>query len=177
MAKKLPKITKSLENAVENYLAARAEVERIKPIVDGYRAECLARHPMRYADEFRELDLTLPEIITDPADDWMADTDDFAVYCDMLEGYKVAYGFGDTPQGYCPLKLAEGKVLGASRDVLNAGSYLLPGTPSAHDWACAGLKLYNEAVDLLVKAVISMKPRLDKYNYAGGFSTWKMGVK
>jgi hypothetical protein len=176
MAKKLPKITKKLENAVENYLAARAEVERIKPIVDGYRAECLSRHPMRYADEFRELDPTLPQYITDIADDWMADTDEFTRYCLMLEGYKVAYGFGGTPEGYCPLKVAEGKVLGCSRAVLDAGSYLLPGTPSAHDWACAGLKLYNDALDLLIKAVISMKPRLDKYNYAGGFSTWKMGV-
>ena len=121
-------ITEQLKSAVAALQAAKAEVDRIKPIVTAYQNEILAQGQYRIdVEQWGEL-LTDDEqragkvITSDEAAYLMSDAD-FSDYLQKLSRAHAVHGF-EVQDGSCPLLIAEYALANAENAVLDSAAYL-----------------------------------------------------
>ena len=110
-------------DAAEIVFAAMAYVETIKPVVEGYQKDILAKHQWHISkkwterERFKEKD----RIILDPKHSYLLDDVDFQVYLKELEVEHLAHGF-IVEKEYCPLLVAESILMDAERHLIEVYS-------------------------------------------------------
>lgn len=120
----LPKISKELNTAVKNLIKSKAEVSRIKPIIDAINQNWINENKPQLAAEWQEHESgrqILPHVITKISDAWMMEDVEFERYLKETEEKKREAGFEFEPE-YCPLLIAERKVIDAENDIIKYSS-------------------------------------------------------
>jgi hypothetical protein len=90
-------------DAAKTVFIAKAHLETIKPIVEGYQKEVLARHNFK-DDE--------GNIVLDTKRTYLMNDADFRVYLDEVAIEHKKHGF-DVKPDYCPLLIAESNLIDA----------------------------------------------------------------
>lgn len=99
-------ITQDMITAAENVFTAMAFVETIRPIVEGYQKEILAKYQFRVAPEFKRHEKN--KVILDPKDTYLMADNDFKVFLAECHEARQAAKLHVEKEEFCPLLVAEG---------------------------------------------------------------------
>lgn len=94
----------------ELLLMAQAVVETIRPIVEGYQKEILAKHGFtnqKTVERFAHRGTAPVEVIHDPQRSFELSDDDFAIYLKECNEARLAAGLHTDDPNHCPLLVAE----------------------------------------------------------------------
>lgn len=137
--------------AARSVVLAMAHLETVRPIVEAYEREILARHNFRIARKWVELGCE-DRVILDPAHAYLLDEEDGKVF--YAETYKArdAAGLKVEDPEHCPKCVAEHLLIQA-KEVLIAAMEPITGI-THHQLLCAGLSTVDECVELSLKLLV-----------------------
>ncbi len=150
------KPTEEQIRAAENVLVAMAHEQTIRPIVEQYEQEILAKHQFPMASEWVEKGIG-PRVILDRKMAYLLSEADSAIYHRECNEARVAAKLTVTREGNCPLCEAEYVRIQAENALIQAMS-TLPGLDGLSKGVMT-LELRARAIDLMLKL---MAPFVDR---------------
>ena len=111
-------ISQDIIEAGKTLLTAKAYVETIRPVVEGYQKEILNNHQWHIASKWtkRRRGYDEDSIILDPDHSYLLEDKDAAIYYEELHKEHLKHGF-KVKKDYCPLLIAQNMERKA-RDIL-----------------------------------------------------------
>lgn len=147
----LPKISKELKAAVNQWFVATAMVETIKPIVDKINQDWLDANKPKSAAEWG-----MDMVITKAFDTYLMEQSDFLKYAKETSVKKREAGFIFEGDDTCPLLIAEHDVIKAEWKILEY-SECLTGEKDIH---FTSMDKRKEFIKLIVKLVNSAPKKM-----------------
>lgn len=138
-------------DAAEAVLKAMAIVGTVRPIVDAYQTEILAKEQWKVMAEAGEPDAQ-EEIITEPKLSFLMSDSDFAVYHQRCDEARKSAGLSITLDGGCPLLEAEELLRVAQRAMVDSMAGVTQIT--ADKAVTLPLEEYREFVDLTLRLLV-----------------------
>lgn len=130
-----------------------AACEAIRPIVEGYEREILARHRWENNEEVAKYGHkgVKKRVILEPKDAWLLDEADFKIYDQECKAARDKAGLKVEDDGFCPLLVAEDLECKAKRVFIEAMQPITGLDPD--DVLCGpdGVKNYDKLVDLSLR--------------------------
>ena len=123
-----------------------AAVQTIRPIVEGYQKEILARHQFKVRDEFAYR--RGEEVILDPKLSYLMPDEDFAIYDAECKAARDAAKLHVENDDFCPLLVAEHELTKAQRLLVDA---VEPITGIDHHKLMCNFTMYPEYIDLTLR--------------------------
>ena len=123
-----------------------AKVAVIRPIVEGYQKELLAKHQFKVRDEFSER--RGAEVILDPKLSYLMPDEDFAIYDAECKAARDTAGLHVEDKDFCPLLVAENDLIKAKRTLVDVMESV---TGIGHDKLMCNFDKYDEYIDLCLK--------------------------
>ncbi|WP_194727401.1 hypothetical protein [Noviherbaspirillum malthae] len=138
-------------DAAEAVLKAMAILGTVRPIVEAYQTEILAKGQWKVMAECREPGAR-DEIITEPKLSFLMSDSDFAVYHQRCDEARKAAGLSITLEGGCPLLEAEELLRVAQRAMVDSMADVTQIT--ANKAVTLPLEQYREFVDLTLRLLV-----------------------
>lgn len=138
--------TKTMIRAAEMVFATMAIVGTIRPVVEKYQAEILARGQWRVSEKFDGTRMGDDEVIVDPNLSYLMAEEDFALYHAQCKEARALANLKVEQEDQCPLLVAEDMQRKAEHALIEA---MEPVTGlTVHKLLCAGMAKYKEYVEL-----------------------------
>lgn len=137
--------------AARAVVMSMAHLETVRPIVETYEREILARHNFRIARKWVELGCE-DEVILDPAHAFLLDEEDGKVFYAETCKARDASGLKAEDPEHCPKCVAEHLLIQAKKALIDTMEPLTGIT--YQQLLCAGLSTLDECVDLSLKLLV-----------------------
>lgn len=135
--------------AAGNVFKAMAWVDVIKPVVEGYQKEILARHQWHIAKEWSEKRGAPDRIILEPSRSYLLEDDDFKIYHKECHEARDKAGLKVDNDDFCPLLVAQRLLTEAQHGLIDA---MTPTTGvEVDDLFYNGMRDYDKYIDLTLR--------------------------
>lgn len=153
-------ITHEMVEAANAVCMAKAFVQTVRPIVEGYQKEILARHQfpnngdLEMHEKHGQMDQFVFKVILDPSESFLLSDADFNTYDNECQEAAKKSGLKVEREGNCPLLEAESILVKANGVFVDL---IQPVTKISRETAlCSGMEKYQKLVDLGIGLVASL---------------------
>lgn len=137
--------------AAEAVLMAKAYVETLRPVVEGYQRKILNEHHWHIAKKWVDMGED-DEVITDPNHTYLMEDEDFKEYLRLIRIEQDKAGLKTDNPDHCPLLVAEHLESQAKHVLIEEAESI---TGISFDDIMRKFSLYNQYVDLLLSLAVS----------------------